>query len=244
MMGGILMLQDWLVGLVLLLGAAVELFIVHIALDLPRQVGWVIDAIVLVALLAGVGVAIRAHPLGILIDERNKMSLSRLQMTVWTVIVLTAFAAIGLSRARNDVADPLAVAIPEQLLWAIGITATALVGTLAVRQVKEGANERVPRGSGFAVGPITYNAAPTEARWTDIFAGEETGNEGVADLGKVQMFYFTAIAAIVYAFAVFQLLAGPTSPEGLTGLPVLSEGMIVLLGLSNGAYLVKKALPT
>jgi hypothetical protein len=42
---------------------------------------------------------------------------------------------------------------------------------------------------------------------------------------------------------VFQLLAGPTTPQDLTGLPVLSEGMVVLLGLSNGAYLVKKAVP-
>jgi hypothetical protein len=238
------MIRDWLVGLVVLVGAAVELFVVHIALDLPRQVGWLIDVIVLVALLGGVGVAIRAHPLGILIDERNKMSLSRLQMSVWTVIVLTAFAAIGLSRAREGgVADPVAVAIPEQLLWAIGITATALLGNLGIRQVKEGQSPRVARGSGFAVGPITYNAAPSEARWTDIFTGEETGNEGVADIGKIQMFYFTAIAVIVYAFAVFQLLAGPTTAQDLTGLPVLSEGMVVLLGLSNGAYLVKKAVP-
>ncbi len=240
------MSQRWLVGLVLLVGTVVELFVVHIALDLPRQLGWLIDLVVLTAVLGVIGVALRAHPLGILIDERNKMSLSRLQMSIWTVIVLTAFAAIGLSRVGQDgVADPLAVAIPEQLLWAIGITATALVGTPVIRQLKEGPSVRADlagEADRFVIGPIIYNKEPSRAKWTDIFAGEEIGNEGVADLGKVQMFYFTAIAAIVYAFAVFQLLSG-TEPRDLTGLPVLSEGMVVLLGLSNGAYLIKKAVP-
>lgn len=237
------MSQHWLVGLVVLGGVAVELFVVHILLDLPPQLGWLIDVVVLTAVMAGIGFVLRGHPLGILIDERNKVSLSRLQTALWTVIVLTAFAAIGLSRVAQDrIDDPLAVAIPEQLLWAIGITATALVGTPLIRKLKEGDKARVSRASGFVIGTIVYNATLSQAKWTDIFDSEETGNEGVVDLGKVQMFYFTAIAAIVYALAVIQLLAG-TEPRDMTGLPALSEGMVALLGLPNGAYLVKKAVP-
>ena len=56
------------------------------------------------------GNALAHETFGILIDERNKVSLSRLQATVWTVIIVSGFAAIGLGQRHRDgaIEPPLA----------------------------------------------------------------------------------------------------------------------------------------
>src|SRR3990172_7429033 len=134
------MARGWLIGVLVLFGVAVELWLAHVVLNLPRQLAFLLDAATLVGLIELLGVAVHGNPLGILIDERNKMSLSRLQITVWTVIILSAVAAIGLSRVQLNVRDPLAIAIPEELLWVLGITATALVGTPLIHKLKADAS--------------------------------------------------------------------------------------------------------
>src|SRR5712691_2003859 len=54
---------------------------------------WIImGVLVLFTLVAGW--AIVGRPLGALVDERNRMSLSRLQLIVWTIVVLSAFMTI------------------------------------------------------------------------------------------------------------------------------------------------------
>ena len=56
------------------------------------------------------------------------------------------------------------------------------------------------------------------------------------------MFYFTVVAALVYTLAIMQVLGG--DPTALpNGLPAISSGLAAVLGLSNGAYLVNKAVP-
>jgi hypothetical protein len=226
------MARSWFVGVVVIFGVALELWFVHILLNLPPQLGFLLDAATIVGLIA------------LLIDERNKMSLSRLQVTVWSVIILCAIASIGLSRVEAGVEDPLAIAIPEELLWVLGITGTALVGTPLIQKVKADAAVANPPnlGPGKAMlGRLVVNTTAAGADWTDIFMGEEASNSVHLDVGKVQMFYFTAIAALVYALSVLQALGAAAS--SIDSLPALSSGFVALLGLSNGAYLANKAVP-
>lgn len=232
------------VGAVVIFGVALELWFVHTLLNLPPQLGFFLDAATIVGLIALLGIALHDDPLGILIDERNKMSLSRLQVTVWSVIILSAFASIGLGRVQANVTDPLAIAIPEELVWVLGITVTALVGTPLIHKVKaDAAGVNPPNlGDGEAMlGRLVVNTTPAGADWTDLFMGEEGANAHDIDVGKVQMFYFTAIAALVYALSVLQALGG--SASSVDSLPALSSGLAALLGVSNGAYLAYKAAP-
>ena len=239
------MARGWLIGVLVLFGVTVELWLAHVVLNLPRQLAFLLDAATLVGLIELLGMAVHRNPLGILIDERNKMSLSRLQITVWTVIILSAVAAIGLSRVQLNVRDPLAIAIPEELLWVLGITATALVGTPLIHKLKADASVKTAptlvEGQKM-LGRLVVNTTAAGAKWSDMFMVEEAPNDDHIDLGKVQMFYFTAIAAIVYAVSVFQALGGSASslPDSL---PAVSSGLAALLGLSNGAYLVNKVVP-
>lgn len=53
-------------------------------------------ALSVVTLILGAGVATRRYLLGALIDERDRMSLSRLQQLAWTVVLFGGFTVLGL----------------------------------------------------------------------------------------------------------------------------------------------------
>ena len=90
-----------------------------------------IQILVLMALFSVVvGRAITGRWRGILIDRRNKMSLSRLQLIIWTLIVLSAIVAAVLSNVAFGWESPLEIEIPSQLWTLMGITTAAAVGSL------------------------------------------------------------------------------------------------------------------
>jgi DNA polymerase family B len=70
---------------------------------------------------------------GILIDERKVMTLSRFQIIMWTVIILSAYFTMVNARiyasALGAPGDPLAIEIDWQLWAPLGISSTSLVGT-------------------------------------------------------------------------------------------------------------------
>lgn len=55
----------------------------------------VLAALSVVALILGAGVATRRYLLGAVIDERGRMSLSRLQQLAWTVVLFGGFTVLG-----------------------------------------------------------------------------------------------------------------------------------------------------
>jgi len=70
---------------------------------LPALGAWLVTAARLIAFVVLLGQLINQRPLGILIGERNLMSLSRFQMVLWTIIVLSAYIVIdwGVSFKQN-----------------------------------------------------------------------------------------------------------------------------------------------
>jgi hypothetical protein len=64
--------------------------------------------IALLLLIIAAGLGVMGRPLGILIDPRNRMSLTRAQLAVWTVILLGGWATFGLFNvgfAATDIRD-------------------------------------------------------------------------------------------------------------------------------------------
>lgn len=214
----------------------------------------IMGLLTLFGVIAGKGVT--GHRLGLLIDTRNKVSLARLQMVVWTILILSAYLTAVMVNVDLKQPEPLAIAIPPDLWLLMGISITSLIGSPLIlsakkaRQVKEPDRQRamnaltrqaVDTGKVEIIGQLVVNQTPEVARLADMFQGSETGNVGLLDLGKVQMFFFTLIIVLAYASALSALFQ--EGRGAIQALPVIDGGMLALLGISHAGYLVNKALP-
>ncbi len=245
-------------GILLLLG-----FMVVAGWFAPAGLNLVLVTLSLSLVLVVLGIAITKNPLGVLISERNLMSLSRFQMAVWTVLVLGAYFTFALVRIRafaegslngQPVTDPLNITIDWHLWALLGISTTSLVGApliLSTKKDKEPAasvtqktaqlvNEPEQDIIANKQGTLYANSKISDARLTDMFQGDELTNTAQIDVAKVQMFYFTIIAAVCFFVMILkQLVAANTA---LGSLPLLPEGFVAILGISHAGYLTSKSI--
>ena|SRR5437763_9682069 len=91
-------------------------------------------------------------------------------------------------------------------------------------------------------GTLYANPSINDASFSDMFEGDEVGNAAYIDLAKVQMFFFTIIAGLSYVFLLLSktMVDLAIAPEKVNALPVLSAGMIALLGISHAGHLAGK----
>lgn len=219
---------------------------------------WIIYLVLFVAFAAIAGHVINGVWRGVLIDSSNKISLSRLQMLMWTVLLLSGFLVAVLINIRWT-SDPLNIALNEQLWALMGISTASLVGSPLLKNSKKAekpnneamaktkevlADQGVDTSHVKAEGKILVNEKPEYASWTDIFNGEETGNGANLDLAKIQMFFFTLVTWSVYALALGAYLRkGAHDHMGISQFPPVDGSMVALLGISHAGYLANKAVP-
>jgi hypothetical protein len=254
--------------------AAIVVAIFVIGLLVPggklRLLAWLLILGLMFGFVALVSHGVTGMGRGWLIDERKKISLSRLQIGLWTVVVLSAYFTAALANLHlPGQTDPLRVEIPIELWVLMGISTTALVATPLVRSNKltkspqpqelaqtkallerqgvqttamatvDGAQRETQRV--YNRGLIMFNAEPEQAQWSDLFKGEETGNAGLLDMGKIQMFFFTLIVVLAYAMALGSIFFSSTGR--IAAFPPLDPSMDALLGISTTGYLANKAMP-
>ena len=233
-------------------GLATALLIVAIFLAgrfASTATAWMIIAASMIVFVAVLGGCVSGRILGILITERNVVSLSRLQVVVWTIIVLSAFVTIALKRvfyaATPPIADPLAIMLPWQLWALMGISTASLIGSPLVTANKETNQRRLAARRNAGVPYKSTRIARAEAgdaEFADMFRGDKDENSGSIDVAKVQMFLFTIICALAYSVVLGNWMVG-NMPDQLSRFPVLADGLIALLGISHAGYLSSKGIP-
>ena len=132
-------------------------------------------------------------------------------------------------RIQNE--DKRDLTIPSEIWLLLGISTTSLIASPLLKSVR---SEQTPN-------PITRNAHMSDAKWTDLFRGEEESNDKKTDLAKVQMIYLTVVIVVAYAIAIhsmFQKADGSNS--FITTFPLVSPGIVALLGISHVGYLSYK----
>lgn len=240
--------------------AGIALWLVFVLLLVNERIGalpaWGLSAAAIAVVAFAAGTATTSRWCGALIDRRFSMSLSRLQALTWTILVVSAYGTFVMVNIARDEPDPLAVRVPEELWLVLGISATSAVGKTLILQRKETqqptqqAVEKFDQGK-LATGDTSIveeqgvlagRTHPSEARWIDMFTGDELGNTFVLDLGKLQMFYFTLLTVGAYAIALANLL-GATADVRLDAFPELDPGMVALFGISHAGYLAAKLAP-
>lgn len=202
--------------------------------------GWAAVVFLMLGLAAIVGLATVGRPDGALIDSRNRLSLSRAQMLLWTVLVGSGIFVAGMINVLAGTPDPLRVNIPQSLWGLMAISATSFVGApliLGARARRQAAPDANAAGNAarLAVNPSTASAGAA-----DLLTGEVTGDAGYVSLGKLQLALMVLVALALYAAALAETL-GHAAP--IQSLPALDNGLVTLLGVSHAGYLAQKAVP-
>jgi hypothetical protein len=130
--------------------------------------------------------------------------------------------------------EPEAVAKKRELL--VAQAAAERTNTKAEELVEAQAN---------AVGELHAHTSFAEARWSDMMRGDTVANFQFADLGKIQMFFFTIILVFTYAALIWSLMTMPQASQVLQlvpsiQLPAFSDSLVLTLALSHGGYLATK----
>ena len=136
--------------LVLLLIAAI--IVIGLVGDWSPKLRWLFITAIIMGFLVLVGMKLNDRWDGILIDSRFKMSLSRFQIFLWTLLTFSAFFTIALERNHmmtrqksstggeiksSGTFDPLNIAFPKELLLALGISTASLAGASIIKNVKK-----------------------------------------------------------------------------------------------------------
>lgn len=196
-----------------------------------RLVAWLTILAFLSALTMVIGHGVTGDAIrGVFIDDRNRVSTARVQVGIWGAIVLSGYLAAVLANAALHRADPLLVTVPQTLWAAMGVSTTSFVASPFVL------HQRKKQG-----GKMAKNAKPTEARWRDIVTGEEVGTKDSVDIAKLQMVLVTIILVLAYGIALGYALY--TGHAKITTLPKVNDAFTILLAISHGGYLARKAAP-
>lgn len=202
---------------------------------------WAVTGLVLAGVMLALGVKINGRFLGVLIDSRGKMSLSRLQLVSWTWLLVSCFFAIALARRTTN------IEMDEQLWALMGISLASAAGSTLIKGAKEARepDSNVVNASTVSLvrrGLIQVNSSPKAASFLDMFKGEEIADYSYVDIAKVQMFFFTIAAWAGYAASlwVFSFVPGET---GTISFPIFSTSLVTLIGISHAGYLTVKSAP-
>ena len=187
------------------------------------QVYWSVSFVVLLILGFLLGRQTGRGSLGILIDGRERYSLTHFQIVLWTIVILSSVIGALISQGF----DTRDFQIPPQLLGLMGISAGSGVLTTGVKGSKDalGSTANVARKGTFKLSNgTTTTIAP---RFAQIWL-EEEGDQAdkVVSITKYQNFIFTLVILGFYVVAALK--------QG--GVPKLPENVVWLIGISHAGY--------
>ena len=213
-------------------GVANILFAAHTGDD--KVWAWLLTMAMMILLAMCIGRAIADRWDGVLIDSRNRLSLSRMQMFAWTLLILSGLITAAASNlAVGTGTAALAIDIQNELLAAMGIATASLAAAPALLTLKD----RDPHTT------IVANDDPAQAGWLEMFKGDEAVDQGIPDLSKIQQFLITLALVGGYGFVLGNKFHHLAPGALFTAFPTLNEKVVWLLGISHAGYLTYKAAP-
>jgi hypothetical protein len=191
--------------------------------------------------------AVTGRLLGILVDSRRKMSLSRFQVCLWTWVIGGTLVAVLVDRVPSQGLESVSV-LNGDVLALMGISLASTGGAALVKGSKAGKQpdkERISweviRESPTLEGVMPANRTSADASPTDMVKGEGMSDFSHIDIAKVQMLFFTVVIVAAY---VADLLTSISGPPADFAFPTMPEHLVPLLGFSHAGYLAAKAAPS
>ena len=97
--------------------------------SISSLITWWVMLVLLTLFVLILGHGTTGRFVGALIDQRNKISLSRLQLIIWTIVILSAFITAAFWNLINSKVGPLGIALPSEVWLLLGISTASLVGS-------------------------------------------------------------------------------------------------------------------
>jgi hypothetical protein len=174
-------------------------------------------------LMIGLGLGTKGRVAGIWIDGRNRVSLARGQVTLWTIVALGGYAAmalfnvgaLGLEGLLGDEPVSAFPTIPAAIASALGIAVSSTMLSALILGIKTNATAN-QQANGFdaaatpsfaARGATFFGSGTTgidtkpdasQASITDIFMGEEDANADTVDVSRLQNVVITLTLVLGY----------------------------------------------
>ncbi|WP_316189802.1 hypothetical protein [Bradyrhizobium sp. SZCCHNS1054] len=230
----------------------------------PNARSIVVQLLLMTFGIAGLAVALglgtKGRIVGIWIDERNRVSLARAQVTLWTIVALGGFATVALYNIGLDAAVKFP-RIPGSIMAALGIAfgspilsalildkqqqSTVLQSIVRVGRTSSNATDFRDREVDTDDDPkLEKRDLPSDASLADVFVGEHVADCGQVDISRLQNVILTVTLVLGY-FAMLLEQAGGILPESvLAGLPHLPDPdatFTSVLLVSHATYLGTKA---
>ncbi len=214
------------------------------------------NVLALAVAIGAISRALTGSALGFALSGQNRYSLSRAQVTAWTVIVFGTLLGCAEWNLLAGHGDALSIEIPNPVLAMLGISIFAAVAAPAITSAKAQAAQATddqlataktrsvvagqPEPNIRAVGPVLANEQPGSASWRDLFTGDDVAVAGLVDISKLQQAALTLVILTIYfAMAMRLFVAGGS----IKALPEVGESAAYLLAISNAGYLAYKAVP-
>jgi hypothetical protein len=215
---------------------------------------WIVSAaiIICIGLLAGRASMRVAHGkrrvptngwLNILIDSRGRYSLTRLQIVVWTVVIISLISGVFFGRlfhqmvdSSGGVTDAFNFTIPSTLFGLLGISYGSTVLSTAIKTAKNSNPDQAE---------VTAASGPGHPPRLGQVLLAEQGRlaDQTIDVGKFQNFIITIVLVVGYTAEAAVSIHSAGSADGVTSLPDLSGQFLTLLGISHAGYLSLKLPP-
>lgn len=218
----------------------------------------------IVCLVMGIGIQVEGSPIGVLASGRNTYSLSRLQMTLWSLLVISALMAAAACRGwalldKGSWSTALNIGIPNELFQVMGISffsGAAAPTILALKTTTPTSPSQLSTTSErmgepvCATGSVMNRPLSADPKLADMVQGDDVATAGTVDLSKVQQLLITIVLVGVYfAMLANMFFVGVPSArfEGssteVSALPPFSQFFVNLLAISHASYLGYKAAP-
>lgn len=221
---------------------------------------WFVNIALFAFMMVSVGFAIKSRWDGIFIDRDNRISLSRFQLILWILLLVSSLFTAGLTNATHPSAvtgqGALEISVPPEVWALLGLGALTAVAAPVIKDARRSSggqaqNSTVQNLAANAVknsqnltavptfdGDVLVKAESKDARWLDIISGDYNGSSFV-DASKFQKLAFTVLLFCVYAVDLAELM-NESAP--VTEFPKVGAGFLALLGISHVAYLADKQL--
>jgi hypothetical protein len=206
---------------------------------------FVVVELVLVALCIFAGLLVNSRMDGILIDDRNKISLSRFQWVVWVILILGGYYAEAIWNMSNGFSFPV---IQTQLLALLGISSGSAVVSNIITDSKKAtppttapvvaapaapaaagapapaavpapaalhADPAVIARSPLRVGSMVANTTAVQASWRDMFVGDEVATDQTVDISRLQKLIITILLAAAFMTFLWKALGDVGAAKGL-----------------------------